>query len=337
MPRIYDKFLHFLSLIYGLIMAARNVAYDHGLIASYSVNLPIWVAGNATVGGNGKTPFCIGLANFLKERGKSPVILTRGYGRKTTGLLLVNNQSSPEEVGDEPVLIYAETGLPVVVCADRYAGARYIEQNKLGDLILLDDALQHRRLHRDRNFLLIDVSRKDWLNTYQECKLLPWGFFRENFKRLLKRIDSICLINRSLQPVDWADTKAELAHLLGGHQPLIICGQLESCGIRNILKAEQELEPQAVCLVAAIAEPGGFISSVEKLGFVIQDQILFKDHHSFTQKDIQEINERAAGLPVVSTAKDAVKLRKFDAVNNFYQLNVKLVAEYEKLLSSGSF
>src|SRR6478752_9039675 len=144
-----------LSSIFGAGVRARNALYDRGLARSQRLSGPVVSIGNLSVGGSGKTPFVLLLGELLKARGLKFDILSRGYGRKTQGVLLVDPGGAPHDFGDEPVLMARRLNVPVVVGESRYAAGVFAE-NKFGSqLHLLDDGFQHRALARDFDIVLV--------------------------------------------------------------------------------------------------------------------------------------------------------------------------------------
>ncbi|MFM7482063.1 MAG: tetraacyldisaccharide 4'-kinase, partial [Candidatus Methylopumilus sp.] len=169
-----------LSAIFFLISYARKYLYQFNFLKSYKLKVPIVIVGNITLGGTGKTPLVIHLANELKKNGYHPGIVSRGYGSKIIGAVEVNQKSNTDEVGDEPILIKKRTRLPVFVSKDRVIAAKaLIRKYKKIDVILSDDGIQHYRLMRDIEVIVIDGTRK-FGNGY----LLPAGPLREPIYKL---------------------------------------------------------------------------------------------------------------------------------------------------------
>ena len=176
-----------LSALYGAIVKARNDLYDRGALKIRRLQGPVVSIGNLTVGGSGKTPFLITLGELLKERGVAFDVLSRGYGRATKGVALVDPEGSPRDFGDEPLLIARKLRVPVIVGEDRYAAGQFAEQKFGTQLHLLDDGFQHRRLARDFDIVLIAP-------TDAEDLLLPTGRLREPLSSLA-RADAVVLTN----------------------------------------------------------------------------------------------------------------------------------------------
>src|SRR5262249_11897184 len=172
-----------LSAIFGAGVAIRNTLYDRGTLTIRKLTRPVVSVGNISVGGNGKTPFVIALGQMLKSRGIDCDGLSRGYGRQSSEIEVVDPAGSPDRYGDEPLLIARKLRVPVIVGADRYQAGLLGENQFDSQLHLLDDAFQHRRLHRD--FDIVVLSAGDLNGT-----LLPVGRLREPLSAL-KRADAV--------------------------------------------------------------------------------------------------------------------------------------------------
>lgn len=163
----------FLSKVFWLVTEVRNWLFDNKIFKTTKISLPVISVGNIHVGGTGKTPLVIFLALELKKKGYNPVVLSRGYKGRLRGPHIVVNSDSYTDVGDEPILIKRKAAVPVVIAKDRVKGAKFIQEKKLGDLVILDDGYQHRWLHRDLNILLLPS---------ETGSLLPHGTLREDLR-----------------------------------------------------------------------------------------------------------------------------------------------------------
>lgn len=260
---------------------------------AYQAPLPVIVIGNISVGGTGKTPTIISLANALKQSGHNPVIISRGYGSSDTSIRRLPEKASPAEYGDEPVMIVEATGCPVVVGADRVAVARHVAENKLGDVILSDDGLQHYRLARTWEIAVIDGKRRIG-NGWR----LPVGPLRESPARL-RQVDTV-LIN---------GTSFSAAWLLPDRSFAI---DLQPMGWRHVRSgrtiAISELNTQNASALAGIGNPQRFFDTLRKLGFTGVTHE-FADHHAFTAEELRPFADKR----LLMTEKDAVKVRPFAA------------------------
>jgi len=270
------------SALFAAGVWLRNKLYDRGAFKIRTLSRPVVSIGNLSVGGSGKTPFIITLGTLLKQRGIEFDVLTRGYGRKSSQVEAVDPNGSPEQFGDEPLLIARKLGMPVVVGADRYRAGRLAEQKfPQSKLHLLDDGFQHRQLHRDYDIVLIQPA--DF-----EDRLLPVGKLREQLTAA-RRADAIVALPDTPFP----------AHSSG--KPVWRVRR----NIRFIVPMSR------VVAFCGIARPQQFFSGLRKLGMELADTISFSDHHRYRQRDIDRLlraktRSRAQGF--ITTEKDAINL-----------------------------
>jgi len=296
--------LRSLSWLYGGVMALRSKAYRARWLSSHRVGKPVVVVGNLTVGGTGKTPLVGWLAQRLTERGIKAGIVSRGYGRSYDEPHLVQEDSNWREVGDEPLLLRRHTGCLTIVGRDRVAAARSLVAHGV-DVIIADDGLQHLRLARDCEIVVVDGSRG-----FGNGRLLPAGPLRERTSRL-RRAD-LAVING--RPEHASLMSAGLVN--GSGQPGAASPQvlLMSVTASTVYRVDRGSEPRPLDAfrnarahaVAGIGNPGRFFRELRERGIDIIEHA-FPDHHPFTaeQLDFQD------GLPVLMTEKDAVKCREF--------------------------
>lgn len=290
------------SWIYGALTWLRNKLYDKGIFNAYRSPLFSIVVGNLQAGGAGKTPMTAFLYNHLKSRYKTAV-LSRGYGRKTSGLLEASAGSTYQDIGDEP-LWYHQT-LPearVVVSESRQKGLQYLE-NTDTELVLLDDAYQHRAIKGDVYLLLSEYSKP-----YYKDFPLPFGRLRE-YRSGDKRADLIlitkCPAGLSLEE------KINIIHQINplDHQEVYFTA-LKASEPRPLkgMKAFKDLSFDAIVLVSGIANPGPFAEICKQWHKPLKMHT-FKDHHHYTVSDIRNIEKDIANAVVICTEKDEVKLR----------------------------
>lgn len=252
-----------------------------------ALTLPVVVIGNITVGGSGKTPLVIWLAEHLREWGWHPGIVSRGYGgRPQTSPRLISNESSPIEFGDEPVMIADRLRCPVVIGIDRLAAAQALQRLGTVDIILSDDGLQHYRLPRQVEIAVVDAS----LGLGNEC-CLPAGPLREPASRLAT-VHAV-MVNGS----GWKYPGA-LAMRLEGARAFQLNGKAS--------RALGEFSGMTVHAVAGIGNPTRFFSALSRLGLKLVMHP-FPDHHPFQASDLQFGDTH----PVLMTEKDAIKCRAF--------------------------
>jgi tetraacyldisaccharide 4'-kinase len=271
-----------LSAIYGAAAGARNALYDRGVLRARRLHGPVISIGNLSAGGSGKTPFVILLGELLKARNIKFDVLSRGYGRNSKGVLLVDPGGLPQEFGDEPLLIARKLQVPVIVGESRYDAGRFAESRFGQQLHLLDDGFQHRSLARDFDIVLL---------TPQDAndRLLPAGRLREPF-HALRRADAIVLASGA------------------SAESFPLAGKLVWRVRRGILPQNVPPRPVAFC---AIARPQNFVLQLRTANIEPVAEAFYRDHHAYNEKDVRELLElkqksEAAGF--VTTEKDAVNL-----------------------------
>ena len=287
------------SGIFAVIAAARRSFYANGLCHKTGPVVPVVVVGGLTVGGTGKTPICIALAQELRSRGFKPGILTRGYKSNCPSFpCQVPLSGTPEVYGDEPCLMRRATKVPVVIDPKRSRGADYLAG--LGvDVIITDDGLQHYALDRDVEICVLDGARM-----LGNGHLLPAGPLREA-KWRLKTVDCIVV-------------SGAVAHL--GHYPM----RYKQTSITPLNEESHEvLEPQSkVCALAGIGNPDRFFKTLEDCGYVVAQKVEVGDQG---RSSMDKLKKLAQTKPVIMTAKDAIKYQaeaKDDNLNNIFVLNI---------------
>ncbi len=295
------------SLLFRGLAAARRKRQSAG--AKRLGKQPVIVIGNITVGGAGKTALLIALALELKERKFSPGIVSRGYGASANSFPLdVTADSDPDECGDEPVLIAASTGCPVVVDPDRPAAVAHLLAEHKVNVVLSDDGLQHYRLHRDIEIAVVDGAR-----LFGNGLPLPAGPLREPRQRL--------------HEVDFVIVNGEPAEELEVPVPQYQA-TMEPHSLVNLASGEERSFAGApfhvghtLQLVSGIGNPERFYALMENLPYPVA-RIEFPDHHKFSAEDFE--GERVdIHQPIVMTEKDAVKCRRF-ATANFWALRADM-------------
>jgi len=290
-----------LAWLYAVITALRRTLFRLKIIKQHRAAAPVIVVGNISVGGTGKTPFTLALCKLLKQQGWQPGIISRGYGANITKPLLVASDATADAVGDEPLLLAQRSGCPVVVCPDRVAAAQFLLTNTVCNIIISDDGLQHYRLARDIEIVLIDGTR-GLGNEF----LMPAGPLREGKWRL----NTVDLVVANSKAVPGADGVMQL-----------------NAGAAVTLKAGMELpEGSEVSLVAGIGNPQRFEHTVQAAGIAVGSKYFFPDHHHFCAEDFTDITG-----PVLMTDKDAVKCLSFSQ-DDWYRLPVE--AEFDAQLNS---
>jgi tetraacyldisaccharide 4'-kinase len=270
------------SLAFGLLVLVRRILYRVGLLKSAHPGIPVIVVGNLTVGGSGKTPLVIWIAEFLKTKGRYPAIIARGYGGTLREPRAATLASEASEVGDEPVVLARRSGCPVWVGPDRVEVAAALRaQHPEVDVLVLDDGLQHYRLRRDIEIAVVDA--RGFGNGF----MLPAGPLREPRLRL-RTVDAV---------VAHGARVAGYAMKLEGD----VLHRMTDARERRPLKS---FAGQKVHAAAGIGDPNRFFLHLGAAGLKVMPHP-FPDHHQFSAGEL----EFDDGLPVILTEKDAVKLR----------------------------
>jgi len=285
-----------LSWLYGLVTAFRRLLYRLGVLRSFRPDIPVIVVGNITLGGTGKSPLVAYLLKQLSAQGYSPGVVSRGYGAQIPkdDVRLVNADSLPHEVGDEPLMLHLQTGLPVAVSPRRKCAVQALMDAGC-DLIITDDGLQHYALARDLEICVFD-ARRWWGNGY----LLPAGPLREPVSRLDK-VDMIVANGDCQQmPVSNAITMT-----LNAGDLRCLSGDQE--------RPVSEFAGQSVHAIAGIGNPERFFELLKTFGLHVQAHA-FSDHHDYRVDELAFADD----LPVIMTEKDAVKCRHLSLENAWY-------------------
>ena len=299
-------------------MEIRNWFYSIGILKSVKYSVPIISIGNITAGGTCKTPFTIYLAELLKNDYSKIAVVSRGYGRKGSGLQLVSDGKNilldPYQSGDEPYLIASLLpGVLVAVSEKRSIAIDYIIENYQPDLIILDDAFQHRSVQRDVDIVLIN-SRE----TYQSKFILPTGNLRE-FRYNLKRADLIVLTNT---PDDLSQNSlAKFTENIFRSRSVL--SQLVDLNLDDV-KTLDHLIGKSVFAFAGIAHPENFKEALSGAGISVNGFKEYRDHYNFGFKDFEEIINQCKKNDcqvLLCTEKDLVKIARLSDVENHLKNN----------------
>ncbi|AFN75069.1 tetraacyldisaccharide 4'-kinase [Melioribacter roseus P3M-2] len=323
-----------LVAFYFLAIKFRNYLFDKGIFKTERVNAKVISVGNITVGGSGKTPAVLYLAELMKRNGIRAGILSRGYRRKTSGYLLVSDgkkiYSTVDDCGDEMYFVSTETSLPTAVSENRVDGCKRMLEETDIEAIILDDAFQHRWIHRDIDIVIIDQR---FLNKTgnKEQRLLPLGNMREPFDSL-KRADLIILNRKFLD--DYSLPESLKHHF--ENKP-VFRAYYEVEGIYDVKTHKkysfEDFKGQKSLIVCGVAKPHSFLNVLEKNEIDFTNKMLFPDHKNYTLKEVQAIRKQfydTNAYSVLTTQKDAVKLTKYskelDDIDIFY-LKISLKIE----------
>ena len=331
--------------IYALIIAIRNWLFDKNIFKANKVSANIISIGNITVGGSGKTPAVIYLLNLLKTEGKKVGVLSRGYGRKTKGYLLVSDGNkiltSVDDCGDEIFLTVNECMVPGAVSENRFEGANKFINDTQINTIVLDDAFQHRWIKRDIDLVICEqkflIDESKLIRT-----LLPAGNMREPFKSL-NRADAI-IINRKFSEA--VEIPNELKNYFENKK--IFHAKYKTVNFVDVLKNAEytvdEFIGQKSLLVSGIANPYSFINVLSQSKIDTQNRMIFRDHKNYDIKEVEEIRKKfysTNSYSVLTTHKDAVKLSRYskelDDIDIFYlkiELDVEEKEEFKEFILS---
>lgn len=307
------KLLFPFSLLYGGITALRNLLYNKGWLKSKSYNLPIICVGNLSTGGTGKSPMIEFLVSFLKDNHKLAV-LSRGYKRKTTGYLEVLENSVVEEVGDEPLQFKKKfPEIIVAVCEDRQTGIEKLKS--LADVILLDDAFQHRKVKASLNILLTSFDK-----LYSNDCLLPAGNLREprfGAKRAAIIVVTKCPENLKNSTIETIKRKLNPKP----NQEVYFSKIGYSTEIKNYVAAKpiDYLNDKEFLLVTGIANPKPLVAFLKNKGLKFEEKS-FPDHHNFTTSEIVQLKNHKL---ILTTEKDFMRLQSIANDVEIYYLPIR--------------
>lgn len=304
------------SFIYGLVIAVRNFLFDRGFLKSTSFEVPVISVGNLSTGGTGKTPHVEYLIRLLKGSYRVAT-LSRGYGRKTTGFMLVSSPATTAMIGDEPMQYHSKyNDILVSVGEDRVSAIENLLRiPSPPQVVLMDDAYQHRKLRPGLSILLIEYE-----NIFKKDFLIPAGNLRESFSGR-KRAD-IIIISKSpsiIVPIERKRVIEEIKPL--DHQQIFFTyyryGDFNKVSRSNggmLMGAKYYLEKRfTILMVTGIANPSGLMEYLRRHTDKLET-LIFPDHHEFSRKDIHKIQETFDNIAnaskiIVTTEKDAMRLR----------------------------
>ena len=311
--------------VYYMVTWLRNIFYDYGILKSKTYNIPVICVGNLSVGGTGKTPMIEYLIRFLQTDFKVAV-LSRGYKRKTKGFVLASDTSTVDDIGDEPYQFFTKfNNVSIAVDANRQNGIESLIELVNPDVILLDDAYQHRKVKAGLNILLSTYS-----NLFFDDMLLPTGNLREP-KRGVNRAD-IIIITKCPRGILETDKRTIINRIHPEAHQVVLFSTIE---YSNSLKSEKkdisinDLKTTTFTLVTGIANAKPLVNYL-KLKELDFDHLNFKDHHDFTQKEIDSINSKSL---IVTTEKDFMRLKGKISIPMYY-LPIEITLDNKELLIS---
>jgi tetraacyldisaccharide 4'-kinase len=318
-----------LSLLYGAVTRTRLSLYRRGTFQTTKLDRPVISIGNITTGGTGKTPLVEYVAKMIAAQGKRVCILTRGYGRKDPHLQVIVSDgygvlASPSEAGDEPYLLATKLAgkAAVISSADRIAAAQEAIKDFGTEVFVLDDGFQHLRLARDLNIVCIDAT-----NPWGGGRLLPYGRLRESLEGM-SRADCVVL-TRCDQVESVAALREEVVRLIGGRP--IFESRMRSVRVVSLKNGPETIAvPGRVGAFCAVGNPSSFFESLRQLGYELGLERAFADHHAYSQSEVDELDQLAkqtGAMALVTTAKDAVKLKGMAFSLPCYVLEIEIAID----------
>ncbi|HEY6436369.1 MAG TPA: tetraacyldisaccharide 4'-kinase [Ignavibacteriaceae bacterium] len=328
--------LYPLTLVYAFVIWLRNFLFDKNIFKSKSVNAKVFSVGNISVGGSGKTPVTICLTTLLKLKGFKVGVLSRGYGRKSSGYIFVSDGkkflTTVDKSGDEIFHTALDCSVPAAVSENRVNGAERLINDSGVSAIVLDDAFQHRWIKRNFDLLVIDqrflTEKSFFINN-----LLPTGVMREPLSSIA-RADAI-IINRKFMEKKVIPNEFNKyfdgKNIFTGYYKAISFFDLK----HNTELSLEEFRGQKSLVVSGIATPFSFLNVLRQNKVDTDNKLIFKDHKRYTFDDVQRIRQlfySTNSHSVVTTEKDAVKLTKFsremDDIDIYY-LKIKFLLDAE--------
>ncbi len=336
-------FLYPLSVVYGIGVRLRNFLFDSNILKSTEFDIPVISIGNISVGGTGKTPATEYLVRLLKPE-YEVAVLSRGYKRKTKGFVLADKDASVDKIGDEPYQIFIKfPDITVAVDEKRVRGIKkLLEAEKKPDLIILDDAFQHRYVKPGLSILLIDYTQPFFNDKY-----LPYGRLRDNpNERFRAEIVIVTKTPKSVKPIDMRITATDL--MLKPYQALYFAEISYKEPIPVFYKESKhlpsrlgDLKDYDVLLISGIGNPKPFTEHCKSVCKSIT-VLNFEDHHKYTIKDLEKISSEFQKINsprkiIITTEKDAVRLRSVDIKNEitkkaffFCPIQMSILSEEKK-------
>src|ERR1043165_4211084 len=311
-----------LSALYGAVTRTRLSLYQRGTFHTTKLERPVISVGNITAGGTGKTPLVEWISKTIAAQGKNVCILTRGYGREHPQRQVVVSDgqtilATPAEAGDEPYLLATKLlgSAAVISNIDRISAVRYAIENLGTDCFVLDDGFQHLRLARDLNIVTIDAT-----NPWGGGELLPHGRLREP-REGLARADCVVLTR--------CDQAGNIDELLNQIRDLIRGRPL----FQSTMKAAfAQVVTGPIAAFCAVGNPESFFTQVRTRGYELVFQKVFRDHHTYSQQDVNSLvraARNAGAQSLITTAKDAVKLRSLSFSIPWCVLEIEISFEDE--------
>lgn len=330
-------YLYPFSVVYHCITGLRNLFYDWGILKSTRFRVPIIGVGNLSVGGSGKSPMVMYLAELLHDDTRTG-ILSRGYGRKTKGYYVANYRSNYNIVGDEAMQLFQrfKNKFVIGVCENRVEGAKKLISDMDLGVLILDDSYQHRAISAGFNILLTDYH-----NPYFTDYILPAGDLRES-RAGMKRAD-IIMVTKCPEILTEEKKQYFISKINPKKYQKVFFSSIdydENIRSKYTDMSVKNLKYYEVLLITGIANPSLMLKELSKYTDKIK-HLKFKDHHSFTDKDVQKIAEEYRKMGeyriILTTEKDFVRLMDFDYLDEklyYWPINVEInnKEEFNKII-----
>jgi tetraacyldisaccharide 4'-kinase len=328
----WGAILSSLSVLYRAAINLRRIFFGLHIFKRKRVSCPVISVGNLTLGGTGKTPTVIQVAQVLARNNRRPVVVSRGYGRNNEAEIIIVTDGRSVLVdaktgGDEPVMIGSKlTGIPVIVGRNRHEAAMLALQRFSPDVVVLDDGFQHVSLRRDLDIVLLDAG-----NPFGNGKLFPAGILREPISALkrahavlITKMDNTTNTNKLKETIR-RHTRARIFTSRQVPVDLIDCRTAD-------IKPLTDLRGSRVLALSGIARPESFILLLRSLGADIVAECVYPDHFGYQKSDLAAVYQKAADNKIsmiVTTEKDAIRLEKLQA-DGLWALRIELiVAEHD--------
>ena len=321
---ILFNILKFCSIFYGIGSGFKNFLYDKNILKSQKIDAYVISVGNFTTGGVGKTPIVAEIARYFVDKGEKVAIISRGYGGKLNNKNVnvisdgINLYYKADMAGDEPYWLAVNLNMcAIITCSNRVKAAQYAIKEFGVTKIILDDAFQHRKIHRDLNIVLVDSEKM-----FGNENLLPAGPLREGMEGF-RRVDKLVVVSKNIN-----HTRAEkLAKIMSKKQCIATyVAKVEPDYVYNIMNGEHLEKGTEITALSAIGQPEQFYQFLEN-DYKIIEKRTFDDHHQYSLNDISDIKGN-----IVTTEKDAVKLALLNKTN-IYALKLKTSLDVENLLN----
>jgi tetraacyldisaccharide 4'-kinase len=283
-----------ISIFFYIFSSLKKYLYKNGFLTTIKIKVPVLIIGNITLGGTGKTPLALNIIeNFLKE-GLKPALISRGYGARANNIKEVFESSDVRAVGDEALLIKSKSKIPVFIGKDRANVARILlKKYPETSIIISDDGLQHHRLERDYEIIVVDSQRQ-----FGNGLIFPAGPLREGISRL-KQVDAVVYkgVNNNSNFYQMKYITKHFKNLLTNKKAIL-----------------KDIKDKKIVAITAIGNPESFFSTLEGYDLKFK-KVIFNDHYLFNKNDFIKY----ADYNIVMTEKDAIKCKKF-ATKNFWVL-----------------